>query len=86
MAGWNTPARNAAIHKRPCDPGLWSPVRREIIGREDVGRLYGLRRAVGQVWTFRECLGQARKAIPAVSTAPVAEGRRGISAPTVAPL
>jgi hypothetical protein len=28
MAGWNTPARNAAIHKRPCDPkarwDLWS--------------------------------------------------------------
>jgi hypothetical protein len=33
MAGWNTPARNAAISKRPCDQ--WSLV---IVGRDNIGR------------------------------------------------
>jgi hypothetical protein len=42
MAGWNTPARNAAIAKRPCDRKTqwvfghcWQ---RQNIGREDVAR------------------------------------------------
>jgi len=37
MAEWNTPARNAAIKKRPCDQKTrW--VFRDNIGRENVAR------------------------------------------------
>jgi hypothetical protein len=41
MAGWNTPARNAATNKGPCDQktgGSWVTVGRDSIGREDVAR------------------------------------------------
>jgi hypothetical protein len=41
MAGWNTPARNAAIIKKPCDQkAQWAlaTVGRDNIGREAVAR------------------------------------------------
>jgi hypothetical protein len=47
MAGWNTPARNAAINKRPCDLQAGGSCRRMLGLRSDGSRESQCRHAQG---------------------------------------